>query len=328
MFPVGTATFANAQGMSSHAHIDPSNVWADADPSPVDPVDNANNSHPPSHQGDIVKSRPEHVTQRWGQITPPDDGASGNKRKDSAQFTGAQSVSKPKLDNAERARNAANSRHSRAKKSRQASEQESQSGPSEGSDDDDVEDKREKYREKNRLAAAKCRLKKKDNVETLEIRHRDLSAKNNYMKREERKLRDELSRLRTMALGHCAGNPNCRCDPLHYYNQRQMRALACGFGPSMAPVSSPSHSSISSASGSNAGFDPTTGAHSMPSSTPPNLMLSMPTTVGSFSSPSSYAFATVTTPQSMEMASATAGPEPQEFASFLQSSPNGRAGFS
>ncbi|EMC98379.1 hypothetical protein BAUCODRAFT_43157, partial [Baudoinia panamericana UAMH 10762] len=64
------------------------------------------------------------------------------------------------------------------------------------------EGKREQYREKNRLAAAKCRAKKKENVDVLEKQHRELNAQNTALRFQERQLRDELSHLRTMALHH------------------------------------------------------------------------------------------------------------------------------
>lgn len=327
LYPVGSSAFAP---MSDMSHIQPSDVWSEANQSQM--AGSAGTIHMPnSHQHTVVQGRPKSVAARWGQITPPDDSntspMSGSKRKDSGQGgLAAETPTKPKLDNSERARIAANSRHARAKKARQPAKAETQDAPSETSDEDDNagDDKREKYREKNRVAAAKCRQKKKENVETLEDKHRNLAAQNNFMKREERKLRDELSQLRTEALNHVPSNGRCGCSPLHSYNQRQVQALAFGFGTQPA-ISSPSAGSISSATGSAGGFDMMGGKHSHPGSTPPNLMLhNMPTPT--FSQPSNYAFAAVTTPQSMELT--TAGAEGHEFSSFLQSSPNGRAGFS
>ncbi|KAF1345809.1 hypothetical protein BDV97DRAFT_371846 [Delphinella strobiligena] len=100
---------------------------------------------------------------------------------------------------------------------------------SEGSDDEDVsmefgdgDNKREKYREKNRVAAAKCRAKKKGHVDQLEETHRTQSALNTALRQTEKSLRDELSFWRTQALQHTF----CNCRPVQEYNMRKAQSLA------------------------------------------------------------------------------------------------------
>ncbi|KAF2156562.1 hypothetical protein K461DRAFT_263600 [Myriangium duriaei CBS 260.36] len=83
-------------------------------------------------------------------------------------------------------------------------------------------DKRDKYREKNRVAAAKCRAKKKEHIDGLEDNHRTQGMLNALLKQTEQQLRDELSYWRTQALQHGF----CDCQAIQEYNLRKARALA------------------------------------------------------------------------------------------------------
>ena len=83
-------------------------------------------------------------------------------------------------------------------------------------------DKRDKYREKNRVAAAKCRAKKKEHIDGLEESHRTQSMLNALLKQTAQTLRDELSFWRTQALQH----GYCDCKAIQEYNMRKARALA------------------------------------------------------------------------------------------------------
>ena len=85
MFPVGTAELANMPGMSSDAHIHPSEVWNEGSRAPTGVVKNGDEAQ--SYHQALVQGRLETVAQRYGQITPPDDNTPSvsNKRKDSAR---------------------------------------------------------------------------------------------------------------------------------------------------------------------------------------------------------------------------------------------------
>ncbi|TKX26109.1 bZIP transcription factor-like protein [Elsinoe australis] len=83
-------------------------------------------------------------------------------------------------------------------------------------------DKKDKYREKNRVAAAKCRAKKKEHTDGLEENHRTQSMLNSLLKQTEQNLRDELSFWRTQALQHAF----CDCSAIQEYNMKKARALA------------------------------------------------------------------------------------------------------
>jgi hypothetical protein len=225
----------------------------------------------------IVQNR-RTTSQQFGQITPPDDSMNdfGESKNATGEAVVAEAAQRAKSDKSERARNAANQRHAKAKKMRKDSES------SIPIDSDDAEgetgDKKEKYREKNRLAAAKCRAKKKENIEDIEVKHRKLSAMNSSLKKQVQDLRGELTGLRTHALNH----QDCNCQ-ISRYNINQAKRVALG-----AEAPSPSM-----------GFGGIGGSFSYMRS-PPGLgeMGRMPSH-SNFNSPSNFAFASVTTPDDM-----------------------------
>ncbi|KAK6442725.1 hypothetical protein LTR95_001041 [Oleoguttula sp. CCFEE 5521] len=120
---------------------------------------------------------------KYGQVTPPDD-ASSEAASDSKMQMAARifSEERGRNDKSERARNAAIQRHSMSKKQRKGSQRTRISGAND--DGDEGDDRKGKYREKNRLAAAKCRAKKKDHIEGIEDRHRNLSAMNSALNKQ------------------------------------------------------------------------------------------------------------------------------------------------
>ncbi|XP_045207328.2 cyclic AMP-dependent transcription factor ATF-7-like [Mercenaria mercenaria] len=76
------------------------------------------------------------------------------------------------------------------------------SGELSTSESTDVEMKREKFLERNRAAAARCRQKRKHWVQTLEKKADDLSSVNNKLCSEIKKLRGEVANLKTLLLAH------------------------------------------------------------------------------------------------------------------------------
>nr|OQO17241.1 hypothetical protein B0A51_14292 [Rachicladosporium sp. CCFEE 5018] len=158
--------------------------------------------------------------EKYGQVTPPNDASSEAASDSKAQIASQiSSEERGRNDKSERARNAAMQRHSK-KKQRRGSGVSPVSG---GSEDEEGSDKKEKYREKNRLAAAKCRAKKKDNIEGIEDRHRNLNAMNSALKKQVQDLRGELTDLRTRALDH----QGCNCR-IARYNVNQAQKVAMG----------------------------------------------------------------------------------------------------
>jgi len=194
---------------------------------------------PPAFQTSNASNRKDGSREEFGLVTPPES-TPGNVDDRKSSTSSAQTIKNEKLSKSERARNAANQRHAKSKQARQARETRDISGSSNGAEDgeEDVEVKKEKYREKNRVAAAKCRAKKKGSVDGLEENYRRLNAIHNFLTRELRELRDEFSALRTIALQHTSATHGCGCEGLHEYNRRKASQVAYGLGGPM--VASPS----------------------------------------------------------------------------------------
>lgn len=175
---------------------------------------------PQSLQSEIVGTRSGAISQWYGQITPPDEHVSDSSCKpDFASDTKPDQSSKPmgKLTKEQRARNAANHRHQKVKKSCRSTDDVSDG------DDRVVGSNQDKslssQREKNRVAAAKCRAKKKADNEIRQEAARAQAANHNYLVREVRELRDERSRLRSLILAH--NSQVCNCEGIHHFNNRE-----------------------------------------------------------------------------------------------------------
>jgi len=89
--------------------------------------------------------------------------------------------------------------------------------------------KKDKYRERNRIAAAKCRVKKKEHADLLEHTYRTQSAINTALRQIEKSLRDELCLWRTQALQHTF----CDCYSIQNYNLRKAQSVAFETIPTM-----------------------------------------------------------------------------------------------
>jgi hypothetical protein len=167
--------------------------------------------------------------ERFGQVTPPDDANmhgrsnSTSKRADS----GASGIEVDETSSMSPHSSMSNKRPS--VRSSQKSRKESRA-----SEDGVAGDKKDKYREKNRVAAAKCRAKKKEHTDSLEDVYRTQSALNTALKQTEKSLRDELSFWRTQALQHTF----CSCHPIQEYNLRKAQSMAFGsnYGSTSSPV--------------------------------------------------------------------------------------------
>lgn len=210
---VNPAAMWNGSGKNDHAHLSASIDFEASQNSP--------SSTKLFTDYDCPSSR------LYGQITPPDDTNSGrvgdppSKYADSAVSNGADV--RYLVDGSSPSASASQVHPSkrRSKKARR----DSRISDDDDDDDDhavDGDNKREKYREKNRVAAAKCRAKKKEHVDHLEENHRRQSMLNTALKQTEKSLRDELSFWRTQALQHTF----CNCRPIQDYNLRKARNLA------------------------------------------------------------------------------------------------------
>ena len=282
---------------------------------------------PNSAQGQIVRSR-DQVVEQFGQITPPDDdtnsiGAPSPANSAASKRKVQEDIAKK--NRAQRARNAANTRHSKFQAARRDSMHE---GESDAGDDTKGQTKSTiVQREKNRLAAAKCRAKKKATSEDMQETHREESKQNSYLHREMRELRDQKAFLRNSLLLHEPGV--CQCHAIHRFNFAQAQQLAMGVGAMIGQPLSPAQESTSSAltpdsDGSLGGGGVPQTQGGMPGRP------SMPSRLQSVANESNFNFSQNGVLEKYPAPSTSPDQSiPGQFADFIQSSPNGgRAGFS
>lgn len=201
-------------------HINPASMWNSEEKSgrPEDlsriKMEGAQQS---AGLGMILPDYSGSVSQVFGQITPPDEqhelGNSIEQRAGSA--TGVSQGSKAASHTSSKKRRSMTGDSS--KKSQKLSQE-----PGVEDEEEEGSNKKGKYREKNRVAAAKCRAKKKDHIDHLEDNHRTQSMLNTALKQTEKTLRDELSFWRTQALQHSF----CNCRSIQEYNLRKAQDLA------------------------------------------------------------------------------------------------------
>lgn len=299
--------------------VDPSHVWNNAELGFNPDQSKQMQPAPKSAQGKIVDKH-DQVVERYGQITPPDDvnsygapsptDASESKRKVQEDIA--------KKNRTQRARNAANTRHSKSKAARRDNTQDT---ASEGADDVQGQGKSTNVqREKNRLAAAKCRAKKKATSEDMQENHREGSKKNSYLHREVRELRDQKAFLRNSLLQHEPGI--CQCHAIHRYNFNQAQQLAMGVGAMIGqpPPLSPSQNSVGS--GLTPGSDGSLGGRGV--SQMPVAMQGCSSRLHSFSNEPNFGTGQMNGPETY--APSTMSPDqsiPGQFADFVHNSPNG-----
>jgi hypothetical protein len=119
-----------------------------------------------------------------------------------------------------RARYAANQRHSKASNSQRAGHNIGDASEA----NTQADGKKQRLREKNKVAATKCRQRQRRQAENVRVKVRGLSATNAQLKSYAQELRQELNGLRVCALGHAD------CDyKLAQYNQGQVERLAAGY---------------------------------------------------------------------------------------------------
>lgn len=121
------------------------------------------------------------------------------------------------------ARNTANRRRSKGKAARKDSHHDDEDNASEAGSASlpATDSKTQCFREKNKLASAKCRSRQRKQVQILESKCNHLSAANGELKRQVRDLAGELNGLRAYALQH----QGCNC-PVAGYNLNQARRVA------------------------------------------------------------------------------------------------------
>jgi hypothetical protein len=316
----------------SMPNVDPSHVWQSPNftsngfgagaPRQTQPIRKSTLSS-------IVNSR-DKVVEQFGQITPPEEDkldsvadSSSKELSDAKRKYEEEDIAKQ--NRMQRARNAANKRHSKSKVARRDSTHDVES---DGTDSVKGQNKSTNVqREKNRLAAAKCRAKKKATSEDMQEIHREGSKQNSYLHREMRELRDQKAFLRNSLLQHEPGV--CQCHAIHRFNFAQAQQLAMGVGAMIGQPLSPSQESVGS--GMTPGSDGSLGMQSgAPNQGGMPRRMSMSSRPQSFNNGSNFNIGQVNCPETYPAPSISPDQSaPGQFADFLQSSPNGgRGGFS
>jgi hypothetical protein len=121
-------------------------------------------------------------------------------------------------ESGDRARHAANQLHSEAQKYSRISYRNSSGNEA----DTQATEKKQRLRQNNRVAAAKCRVRQKKQTQTTQAEHGRLSEANAQLKSYVQELRRELNGLRTCALGHAY----CDCPIARYNQDRAKRVVA------------------------------------------------------------------------------------------------------
>lgn len=94
-------------------------------------------------------------------------------------------------------------------------------------------DKKNNYREKNRIAAARCRSRKKEHADKLEDTYRTQGTMNTALKKTEKSLRHELSYWRTQTLQHTF----CTCHRTQEHKLKKAQSMVYGTNYSATPPS-------------------------------------------------------------------------------------------
>jgi hypothetical protein len=87
--------------------------------------------------------------------------------------------------------------------------------------DTQATEKKQRLRQANKVAAAKCRVRQKKQTQTIQAKHERLSETSARLKSYVQELRSELNGLRACALGHAG----CDC-PVAQYNQDRAKRVA------------------------------------------------------------------------------------------------------
>lgn len=95
--------------------------------------------------------------------------------------------------------------------------------------------KRAKFLERNRLAASKCRQKKKEHTQRLESRYKEQSEKKERLVAEIARLRSEILGLKNEVLKHA----QCGDEPIKLHLAQMVKKITDSDGPSSVPADPP-----------------------------------------------------------------------------------------
>ncbi|OGM39898.1 bZIP transcription factor (Atf21) [Aspergillus bombycis] len=114
--------------------------------------------------------------------------------------------------------------------------------------------KREKFLERNRLAASKCRQKKKEHTKLLETRYREVSSRKGELETEIEHLRSEVLNLKNEMLRHA----QCGDEAIKLHLAQMVRMITSKDTPNrdlVSPRQSPEQNTAATPHGLSFGFD-------------------------------------------------------------------------
>ena len=189
----------------------------------------------PAHQAKKKEKMPSHK-QQWGQITPCTDDSSDVESPNCSDFpmlrdhdttivsASASNVSAkraPKMNQGSKSiQTSCTSRARKSSSSGSGARMGKHSQDESALQDDDV--KRERFLKRNRVAASKCRQKKKEYINGLEERARELTSTRNHLMAYVASLKDEIIALKTEMLKHS----DCNCVAIQEYLRREATILS------------------------------------------------------------------------------------------------------
>ena len=187
-----------------------------------------------THQDSFKKQTPSHK-KKWGQITPCTDDSTGSPKSSECPGLGEDAMNTSALENSAFTKQAVKkfqgtgSRHSSLTSPECKTNSSSGGGGSSKTgkpsrkptppQDDDI--KRERFLKRNRVAASKCRQKKKEYINNLEERARELTSTRNHLMAYVASLKDEIIALKTEMLKHS----DCNCVAIREYLRREASLL-------------------------------------------------------------------------------------------------------
>ncbi|KAM0721805.1 hypothetical protein Q7P37_002730 [Cladosporium fusiforme] len=210
----------------SPSTVDPTSLWSDSGLSYKDATGQG------IIKSDLGSTSPCAISNTVPSSTTRQDSVPSNASFDSkpSYSTPPSSATQTDHSRSDRARHAANQRHKRSRDLRKdshhagsISEEPVDTKDAKDTKDSKADIKQLKLREKNKVAAAKCRSRQRKQVQNIESKCNHLSAANGELKRQIRDLSGELSDLRNIALNH----QTCNCR-IAMYNYHQAKKVVAG----------------------------------------------------------------------------------------------------
>ena len=198
------------------------------------------------------KSEPEHLYQhqldklitsnlpnnanaisRFGQVTPP--------RTNSAGAESVEVINIPKIASRRKSKDTKSSEQPKPATSGRKRKNTRKAPVNVGSSEEPEDNKRKASLEKNRLAAAKCRVNKKEKTEILQRDSHDKAVHNVYLKDQVMRMKEEVQQLNVLLLAH-ASCEGCK-SPGEI--QKHLQELSADYLPQQVNISGyPDHAEM------------------------------------------------------------------------------------